>query len=273
MAISESNTFFPGYICMEKSQMPLNRLMGRGRRAVHSLTFCAFVAGSLFGLTSVQAGSIEGRASFEGERPKRDEVALLEVSLAGARNSECVKLHKDSPLLTEDAIVGEKGELANVVVYVKSPVTGNFPVPAEPAMLDQVGCRYEPHILTMRTGQTLDVRNSDPLVHNVRSFPKENRPFNMGQGEGNVREKVLRKAENAIKIKCDIHRWMTGYIFVFDNPFHAVSAADGSFSIEGLPAGEYTLAAWHEVYGEQEAKVTVGEDGAASVNFTFKKAE
>jgi plastocyanin len=231
--------------------------------------YLALMAGAMLAPSAALAGAVEGQAKFAGDPPARGEIRMLEVSLAGARNSECVKLHKDGPLLSDEVIVGDGGGLANVVVYVDSKVEGDFEVSAEPAILDQVGCTYTPHILTMQAGQTLEVKNSDPLVHNVRSFAEKNRPFNMGQTEGNVREKVLRKKELEIKVKCDIHRWMTAYIFVFGHPFYAVTDETGNFSIEGLPAGEHTLVAWHEVYGRQEAKVTVGEDGAATASFTF----
>lgn len=249
--------------------MKLEFLTGCAVSAPRAAAILALAVAAVMPASAAHAGSVGGGVKFEGEPPAREELALKEANLAGVRNSECVKLHKDSPLLSEEVIVGEGGGLANVVVYVKSPVEGVPAAPTTPALLDQVGCAYTPHVLAMRAGQTLEVRNSDPLVHNVRSFARKNRPFNMGQGEGNVREKVMHKGESAIKLKCDIHRWMTGYIFVFDHPFYAVTGADGAFKIEGLPAGEYTLAAWHEVYGEQEAKVTVGADGAVSTEFKF----
>ncbi len=115
------------------------------------------------------------------------------------------------------------------------------------------------------------MRNSDPLVHNVRSFSIRNRAFNISQpAETPDRKKVFTRQERAIKIKCDFHPWMKAYVFVMEHPYFAVTDKKGQFKIDGLPAGEYTLAAWHEELGEQKVKIAVGAAGSTQVGFSFK---
>ncbi len=184
---------------------------------------------------------------------------------------ECKKLHAD-PVLDESAIVSEDGELANVFVYVKKGVEKkDYPMPKEPALINQEGCMFRPRVQGVRVGQDFVMRNSDPVLHNVRSYAFRNRGFNIAQPpETKDRTKVFKKPERAIQVGCDIHKWMKAYAFAMDHPFFAVSNEKGQFEIEGLPAGDYTLAAWHEVYGEQETKITVGASGTVDVGFSFK---
>lgn len=227
--------------------------------------------------TAAPAGeaAVEGSVKLSGPAPEPKEVQMVEANLAGVRESECAALHQE-PVLDNSVVVGEDGGLKNVFVYVKDglPEDAEWPVPEEAAVLDQQGCLFVPHVMGVRAGQKIEIKNSDPLVHNVRSFPDKNRPFNIGTTANTSREKEFRRAEKEIKIKCDIHKWMTSWIFSMEHPFYAVTDESGSFKIEGLPAGDYTLAAWHEVYGEQTQDVTVGEDGVATAEFTFEsKAE
>ena len=129
---------------------------------------------------------------------------------------------------------------------------------------------FRPRVQGLQVGQALHMRNSDPFIHNVRSLSRKNRPFNSAQPPGSEdREKVLTKKEGPITIKCDFHPWMIAHFFVLDHPFFAVSDAAGRFAIDGLAPGSYTLAAWHEAYGEQALEVRVGP-GASRAAFTFK---
>jgi hypothetical protein len=175
------------------------------------------------------------------------------------------------PPLTEDVIVANGG-LQNVFVHVKSGLDG-WIVPAasaEPVVLDQEGCMYRPRVLGIRVGQKLVVENSDGATHNVHSRPDRNEGFNRTQPPGGAPvEWVAEKAEVMIPFGCDIHPWMKSWVSVREHPFFAVSGADGSFTIAGLPPGEYTLEAAHEKLGKKTGKVTLSPSGTAEIEFVF----
>jgi hypothetical protein len=115
------------------------------------------------------------------------------------------------------------------------------------------------------------VLNSDPVTHNVRSFPVRNRAFNFGQpADSGPRDRIFDQPEREIEIQCDIHPWMHAYLFVMEHPFFAVTDDHGGYTIEGLPPGEYSLAIWHEKLGKQERQVTVADKDVAEITFTFK---
>ncbi len=208
------------------------------------------------------SGSIAGTISYANGDP--------DTAIRMDADPVCADLHKD-PVLTEKVVTGDTGGLANVFVYVKSGLpAGKYPVPSEAHLLDQKGCQYRPHVSGIRTGQKLIIRNSDPTLHNVHAIPKVNEEFNQGQPFENMElERTFNKAEVMVRFKCDVHPWMSSYMAVVDHPFFAVSDASGSFKIDGMPAGEYTLEAWHEELGTTTQKVTVTEGQPASVAFSF----
>ena len=235
-----------------------------------TLSLCALFSSSLsLSGTSATASRLEGggvakgKALFQGEAPRRRKVDM-------GSDPACHALHAE-PLREESVIVGEHGELANVFVWVSKGLEGKkFDVPQEPAVLDQKGCCYSPHVLGMRVGQKLQVRNTDPVTHNVHSFAKKNKPFNQSQqAGGQALEQVFDKEEVLMQIKCDIHGWMSTYVGVVEHPFFAVTKEDGTFEIPGLPPGEYTLSAKHEVFGAQKTTITVTEGGTVESAFTF----
>ncbi len=207
---------------------------------------------------------LSGKITFDGPRPVR-------TVLNTAEDPECTKLHVNEPLLSDREIVGEDGELTDVFVYIKEAPEGDYPAPAEQVVLDQIACRYVPHVLGVQVGQELSVQNSDPLLHNIRSFTRANRPFNNAQPEGTApRVKKFKNAELAIRMKCDIHPWMTGFLFAMDHPFFATTGEGGAYTIQGLPPGDYTLVAWHEKYGEQETAISITEDEGTAADFVFQ---
>jgi plastocyanin len=181
----------------------------------------------------------------------------------------CAAKHKSS-VANEMLVLGANNALANVMVRIKSPVSGSFTAPAQAAVIDQNGCQYSPHVLGVMVGQTLKLKNSDGLLHNVHALPKVNTPFNMAMPANRTEaDTKFGKEEGMFLVKCDVHPWMSAYVGVFTNPFFAVSGADGKFSISGLAPGTYEVEAWHEKLGTKSASVTVAGDKSATVDFAF----
>lgn len=162
---------------------------------------------------------------------------------------DCASLHA-GPLLLDDIVADEQGRLEWAFVYVKKGLEGRrYPPPESPVVIDQRGCRYEPHVVGLVAGQRLKVTNSDNLLHNVHGLPFANREWNWGQPtRGAENEIVLKVPEVMIRMKCDIHSWMGAWIGVLEHPFFAVTGPDGGFSIEGLPEGRYVVEVWHEAF-------------------------
>jgi hypothetical protein len=161
--------------------------------------------------------------------------------------------------------------LGGVLIYVKDGLTGTtFPVPAEPAVLDQKGCEYGPYIIGLQTKQQLLVKNSDPatILHNVHLLPKGDvKEFNRAQMSGTKPfEFVFDKPAIFLTFKCEVHGWMYAYVGVIDHPFYAVTGQDGAFTIKNVPPGKYTVEAVHRKTHPGgkgiPQEVTVAADGA-----------
>jgi hypothetical protein len=125
-------------------------------------------------------------------------------------------------------------------------------------------------VIGIQVGQPLEIVNSDETLHNIHAMPKKNKEFNIGQPvKGLKTQRTFDVAEVMIPFKCDVHKWMNSYAGVLEHPFFAVTGADGSFSIDGVPPGTYTVEAWHEQLGTKEMSVTVAESATAEANFSF----
>jgi hypothetical protein len=172
-------------------------------------------------------------------------------------------------VVDESVVASPSGALQNVVMCIKDAPNVGVAIPSDPAVLDQVGCVYRPHVVAMRTGQTLRVKSSDQTLHNVHMLSQANTPTNIGMTQPGYRDFVLKSAE-IFRVRCDVHPWMSAHLAVFDHPFFAVTDEQGKFEIKGLPAGSYTLTAWHERFGEVEQKVNVEESRPIDVNVDFR---
>ena len=209
-------------------------------------------------------GSLSGAVKFEGTAPKPSRIDMSQDPI-------CVKAHS-APVTTEDVVVGANGGLANVVIYVSDGLgSQTFEPPSQPAVLEQKGCQYKPHVLALEANQKLSVVNDDETTHNIHPTPANNREWNMTQPHGMPLEQTFARQEVSVPVKCNVHPWMHAYVAVLKNPYFAVSDKNGSFDIKNLPPGTYTITAWQEKLGTQTQKVTVGAGESKTLDFTFKQ--
>lgn len=209
------------------------------------------------------AGSISGIVSFDGKPPQ---YRAIDMSAEPA----CVKEHPD-PVYPPVVILGPHGELANAVVYIKSGLGAyRYDTPTDPAVLDQKGCMYVPRILAFRTHQPFEIKNADPVTHNVHPIPRENKSWNRSLAANEAPFITnFPHAELAIPVVCNIHPWMRAYIFVFDNPYFEVTSKTGAFELKNVPPGAYTVEVWQERFGTLDQTVTIAPKESKSISFKF----
>lgn len=210
--------------------------------------------------TAVASGSVQ----FTGTPPVNPTIDMSE-------EAQCRAEYQTAPR-QETVVVNPNGTLANVFVYVKEglPAGATYTPPSTPVVIDQDACRYVPHVLGIMAGQNLEIRNSDPLMHNIKAQGQQNRGFNISQpAAGMTTTRTFTAPEVVVSLECSVHGWMNAYAGVVAHPFYTVTGSDGSFSITGLPAGTYTLEAWHERYGTKTATVTVADGGTATATFSY----
>jgi len=209
------------------------------------------------------AGTVTGTINFKGKKP-------APIMIKMSADAKCVSMHKGQDIASQVVTVNPNNTLKDVFIYVKKGLEGKkFPVPTQKITITQEGCMYHPHVFGMMANQPLEIINNDQTLHNIHALPKNSKEFNLAQPkQGMKMTKTFDKPEVMVKLKCDVHNWMAAYVGVLDNPFYAVSDDKGSFTIKGLPAGDYEIEAWHEKYGTQTMKVTVGASDTKTVDFT-----
>jgi len=212
-------------------------------------------------------GYVTGTVSLIGTPPRATRIDM-------SADPACYE-HNPNP--RTKFFVVEDGRLAEALIYVKGGTALNglsFETPATNVVLDQRGCFYVPRVLGLQVNQTLEVRNSDNTVQNVHPRPRNNPEWNRSQAPSS--EPLMERfthAEVVIAFKDNQHPWKMAYVGVFAHPFFSISNSKGEFTIAGLPPGDYTLAAWHEQFGEQTFEVTVFPRSTQNLDIKFDMAD
>lgn len=220
-------------------------------------------------LEPLQDGAVlKGSVKIKGEIPKRSKVRT-------DADPKCAAMHKGQPLWSEDYVIDPAGNVQWAFIYVKDGLGDKkFTPPKTPVILDQRGCRYDPHVFGIMVGQDLKIRNSDSLMHIIHVIPQANREWGFSQEKpGEERIKNFAAREVMVKVFCDVHPWMTAWAGVLDHPFHGVTGPDGKFTIKGLPPGKYTIEVWHEKYKSitEEVEIKGKETKTVNLLLTDKK--
>lgn len=206
-----------------------------------------------------RGGTIAGTVKYDGQPPRRARIDITkDRSVCGA-----------APHYDQSLVVSADGGIANAVVSLPHIEKGAPMTPFKGVRFDQKGCEYVPHVIAFPAGSTVDIVNSDGVLHSIRTDSTLNPPLSMAQpGFKKVIAVTLKKPET-IHVTCDVHNWMDGWWFVAGSPYYAVTRADGSFTIRDVPPGKYTLNVWQEKLGTKTRKVTVEPDKTVRIDFTM----
>ena len=200
-------------------------------------------------------GSISGTVKFKGTAPAPKKLDV------GKDKEVCGKTAK-----MDQSLIVDNGNLVNAVVTITDIKKGKK-IELAKVKLDQDGCEYHPHVLAFPAGSTVAIQNDDGILHNVHSYSKANTAFNMAQPKFKKTLDVKVEKPEAIEVKCDVHGWMHGWLVATENPYFAVTDKSGTFKLDNVPAGSYTVEVWHEKLGKSTQKVTVKAKEDAKVNF------
>ena len=206
--------------------------------------------------------NLSGTVELKGTPPAPKEVKLPK---------KCKRSSKGE-VVYDNRVLVQKGKLQNVIVWV---LKGHeqikvSPPPQKPFELDQKACLYQPRVAAVRVGQPVTFINSDSFFHNVKTKANLNKSFNIGMPKKDSRiTKTFTKEEIVIKAKCSVHPWMRASIAIFKHPFFSTTDKGGFFEINGLPAGDYTIRSWHEVYGTLDQKVSLPQEKGRLTTFSY----
>jgi len=210
-------------------------------------------------------GKITGTVKLDGTAPHMKGIDM-------SKDPFCSKAHATDPAHMETVVVGSGGGLENVVLYI-ADWSGAATVSTTEPVFDQKNCMYTPHVLAMDVNQKFKVQTSDQTAHNIHPNPNPmtgNIPWNQSQPPGAAPVEKSWKSVEMIPVQCNIHPWMHGWFAVLKTTHYSITGDGGGFTLPNLPAGKYTVTAWHEDYGTQTQDVTITGNETKSIDFSFK---
>ncbi len=211
-----------------------------------------------------ESGTIVGVVKFDGERPKRKKLSVTtDLEVCGKK-----------AIPNDDLVVSKEGEIRWVVASIRKIKSGKpFPKrdPENPVQLDQRGCRFRPHVVIVPEDSTLNILNSDGILHNVHIWAMKNEAVNRAMPARVTDMDVSFSRKERIRVGCDVHKWMGAWIIVAEHPYYAVTGKDGTFRFENVPVGTHTVRIWHEKLGKQDKEVTVTPGEETQVEFLCER--
>jgi plastocyanin len=210
-------------------------------------------------------GIVSGAVAFTGKAPEAAELPRKSDPVCAAK-----------PMKSNEVIVNPNQTLKDVLVRITpGSVKGKFSAPTSNVQVKQQDCMYIPRVQGAFAGQTVEIENDDKTMHNVHTYRGQETILNQGQPAGSppIKKDNLASEAAVLKFKCDVHPWMTGFVVVTDHPFFQTTGADGAYKLDKVPAGKYTVEAWHSKYGLKTAQVTVEPDKTAEAKFSFDGTE
>ncbi len=212
-------------------------------------------------ITVTSGGAISGFVKIQGKIPK---LPILEVLKSR-------EVCKNVP--NESLVVGPDRGLRYAVVTLEGITRGKAVEREAVHELDNLKCRFLPHVQAASIGQFLVIKNGDPILHTAHAFFQDGQPhFNIGLFPGKVSRKPL-VSQGVVKILCEVHPWMISYVVVTEHPYHAVTDFYGEYEIRDVPPGTYRLKVWHENLGTEEKEVGVKGGEASKVDFILSLSQ
>lgn len=236
--------------------------------------FLLAISNPAWGYEAVQVtngGTIQGEVKFVGSPPP----------------AKSLEITKDKAFCgsvpDERYVVGSNKGIKNVVVAITGIEKGKAAETKAEAVVNNVKCRFSPRVQAIVKDQRVKIKNSDPILHNTHPYlvkePKSRTIVNLALPNKDqviditrrLKRSVEKEPQAVVRIKCDAHEWMVGWLHVYEHPYFAVSDEKGAFTITDIPPGKYKIRAWHEALGEVEKEVSVPPSGKAAANFEFAK--